>query len=338
MADFNNGIECLCGIDPQAIPDHVLQSTKPIILKGFCVNWPLVQAGLSGSEALATTLLNYYSGQPVHACYGQPETQGRVFYNDKLDGFNFTGANVPLNQVLDKLIAHQDDPEPPTIYVASTEVNRWFPSFVNDHLCTIPNASPLTSLWLGNKTRIAAHYDFPANLACNLVGKRKFTLFPPEQIANLYIGPLDFAPGGQPISMVDFANPDFNKYPKFKDALNHAHVAELEPGDALYLPSMWWHHVEALSSINVLLSHWWRDSEPFMGRPDNALTASILAIRSLPKNQRMAWKAIFDHYIFEPELDPLDHIPQSAKAELNYPLDELSARKLRADLQNKLKR
>lgn len=335
---MNIQVKQLHGIDPNAMPDSVLHSEQPIVLKGFCQDWPLVKAGLVSKQQAARELQGYYSGKPVHACYGSPENNGRIFYNDTLDGFNFKGANIHLDQVLDTIFKHQDDPNPPTVYVASTEVNNWFPGLIADHKCTIPDVSPLTSIWLGNQTRIAAHFDFPANIACNLVGQRKFTLFPPDQISNLYIGPLNFAPGGQAISMVDFAAPDFNQYPKFTTALEHAITLELEPGDALLLPSMWWHHVEALSSFNILMSHWWRNTPPYLGRPDNALSAAILAIRSLPKAQRLAWKHIFNHYIFDDELAPLEQIPDRAKAELTTPLDELSARQLRADLQNKLKR
>ena len=74
--------------------------------------------------------------------------------------------------------------------------------------------TPLASLWIGNQSRVAAHYDFPTNIACSVAGHRRFTLFPPEQLENLYVGPVDFTPAGQPISTVDFAQPD---YADFRD-------------------------------------------------------------------------------------------------------------------------
>ena len=138
--------------------------------------------------------------------------------------------------------------------------------------------------------------------------------------------------------MVDFHAPDFDKYPKFQQAIEAAQVAELEPGDALFIPSMWWHHVEALDAINVLVTHWWRDSAAYMGRPTNALQHAILSLRSLPIAQRKAWQAMFNHYVFEHELHDTDHITEHAQGMLSLPIDELSARKLRAELQNKLKR
>jgi hypothetical protein len=148
---------------------------------------------------------------------------------------------------------------------------------------------------------------------------------------------MEFAPGGQDISLVDFEQPDLVKYPKFEQAMAAAQVAELEAGDALFMPSMWWHHVEGLDAFNVLVTHWWRNSPAFMGRPNNALMLAMLSLRDLPKAQRQAWKAHFEYYIFDHEKQNLDHIPDQAKGVLSKPHDELAARKLRADLLNKLK-
>jgi hypothetical protein len=196
---------------------------------------------------------------------------------------------------------------------------------------------PLVSLWLGNRTRIAAHHDLPDNLACVVAGRRRFTLFPPDQLGNLYIGPLDFTPAGQPISLVDFARPDFERFPKFADALKHAKVTDLGPGDALFIPSMWWHHIEALDSFNMLVNYWWRQSPPYMDSPMNALMLALLTVRELPPAQRKAWENMFRHYVFEADESTAAHIPQSARRVL-APLDEAAARELRARLLQKLNR
>lgn len=331
-------VEVLEGLSFDTLSEQVLYSPTPVILKGIVEHWPITQAGKKGFQAATDYIKSVYSGEPVLACYGQPENSGRVFYNDDVTGFNYQGARIPLEQVIDTLAKHQNDNTPPTIYMGSTDANRWFPKLVTDNNCRIPNVNPYTSVWLGNQTRIAAHYDFPTNLACNVVGKRRFTLFPPEQVANLYPGPLEFAPGGQAISMVDFSNPDHEQFPNFEKAQKNAFVAELDAGDALILPSMWWHHVEGLEPFNVLITHWWRDTPAYMGKPDHALHAAILALRSLPNEQRQAWKALFDYYIFDENLNPQTHIPEHSQDILKYPLDENSARKIRADLLNKYKR
>ncbi|GAC35110.1 cupin-like domain-containing protein [Paraglaciecola polaris] len=337
MSLVEKSVKHITNCRPGDIPQFVLSSSEPLVLKGFANAWPIVEAGLDSPEQAANYLRSLYNGKPVFSAYGEPDTQGRVFYNDDMTGFNCQGVKADLNLVLDKLLAHRGDPTPPTIYVASADVNNWLPGFNQTNNAGMDEFNPLTNIWIGNHSRIAAHYDVPNNLACCVVGKRRYTVFPPEQIANLYVGPMELSPGGQDISLVDFSAPDYVKFPKFKQALQAAQVADLEPGDALFLPSMWWHHVEGLTDFNVLVTHWWRDSPAYFGRPENALKLAILSLRNLPPAQRDAWKAIFDHYIFAHQSGDLDHIPDAVKGMLSQPLDLLSAKKLRAELLNKLK-
>jgi hypothetical protein len=316
--------------------------TTPLILKGLCQAWPLVRAGLQSDAAAADYLLQYYQGEPVSVCHLAPEAMGRVFYNADFSGFNYQAGKMALPQLLQQLqrTSAQTAAGTPaaTWYMGSTEVNRWFAGLAVDNSLVAQLPQSLTSVWLGNQARIAAHFDFPHNLACNVVGHRTFTLFPPEQIANLYPGPMEFAPGGQDISLVDFLAPDFEQFPRFAQAQQAALIAALQPGDVLFIPSMWWHHVQGHDALNVLISHWWRDSPAYLGRPTNALLHSMLSLRSLPKAQRQAWQALFNYYIFDHDEVAEPPLPDAAKGMLTKPLDELNARQLRADLQNKLKR
>ncbi|MDN3651596.1 cupin-like domain-containing protein [Thalassotalea ponticola] len=338
MLNIDTQVKQITGVTAKNIPQFVIESDQPLLLKGFADDWPIVKEGLKSASAACAYIEQFYQGKAVNACYGDVSTKGRVFYNDSLDGFNYRAAKVDLKPVLAKLLQHIDDPSPPTMYVGSTEVSHFLPGFKEQHPISIDCHKPLTSIWIGNQSKIAAHYDFPLNIACNVVGKRRFTLFPPEQVKNLYTGPMEFAPGGQDISMVDFDNPDFAKFPKFETALAHAQVAELDPGDALFLPSMWWHHVEGLSGLNILVTHWWRDTPAYMGRPHNALLLAMLNLRNLPYAQRQAWKSIFEHYIFDHQEQDSAHLPEDAQGMLKTPMDELTARKIRAQLLEKLKR
>ena len=185
----------------------------------------------------------------------------------------------------------------------------------------------LASIWLGNRTRVAAHFDVPDNLACVVAGHRKFTLFPPDQLENLYIGPVDFTPAGQSISLVDFSDPDLDRFPKFEAAMRNAYLADMQPGDALFIPSMWWHHVESFDNLNVLINYWWRQSPSFMGTPADVLTHAFLSLRDLPPEQRSAWKGIFEHYIFDADETTAEHIPADKRGVLS-PLDDMTARKI----------
>ncbi len=325
-------------VRPDNLNDKILCSTTPIVLKGFCNNWPLVKEGKKGSKAAADYLMQYYKGQPVSAGYAEPETQGRIFYNEAVDGFNFKVATIPLPTVLKTILDNQGVQQPPTAYMGSTPVDTLLPNFRDAHNAQLGDKNAMANIWIGNQSRIAAHYDFPNNLACCLTGRRRFTLFPPEQLCNLYVGPLEFSPGGQEISMVDFANPDFDKFPKFANALAAASVAELESGDALYMPGMWWHHVQALDALNVLMTHWWLPTAAHSGRPIDALQMAIMSIRNLPPEQRAAWKNMFDYYVFEQEHHSHNHIPTRAQGMLRDNIDKAAAQKIKLNLIEKLKR
>jgi hypothetical protein len=199
------------------------------------------------------------------------------------------------------------------------------------------HSDPLASIWIGNRTTAATHYDMSNNIACCLVGRRRFTLFPPDQIANLYPGPLEPTPGGQVVSMVDLRAPDLDRFPRFRDAAAQAQVAEMEPGDVLLYPALWWHNVEALNAFNVMVNYWWNAVAAFVDTPMNTLLHGLLSLRDRPEAEKQAWRALFDYYVFGDAARPREHLPQVAQGPL-APLGEMGARRLRAMLLQKLNR
>jgi hypothetical protein len=317
------------------LTDAILQSTEPLILRGLVAHWPLVQA--AHEQQGDAYLRRFYQGDTVTALLGGPEIDGRFFYNDDISGFNFAPVHAKLDAIFGELRKHADDAEPPAIYVGSTTIDECLPGLRLENDVDLGQREALASIWIGNRTRIAAHYDLPDNLACVAAGHRRFTLFPPEQLSNLYVGPLDFTPAGQAISLVDFLNPDLVRFPRFAQAMEHAQVAELGPGDAIFIPSMWWHHIEALDPFNVLVNYWWRQSPPYMDTPTNALMMALMSMRDLPPAQRAAWQEIFRHYVFEADAATSSHIPLEALRVL-APLDSDAARILRAQLLKKMNR
>lgn len=116
-----------------------------------------------------------------------------------------------------------------------------------------------------------------------------------------------------------------------------AQVAELGPGDAVFIPSLWWHHMEGLDDFNVLVNYWWRPVPAWMDPPMNALMLSLLALRGLPPAQRRNWQALFDHYVFAAGGDTTAHIPEAARGVLG-PLDGAMAANVRSVLRKRLER
>jgi hypothetical protein len=331
----------LTGLAPTALPVELMRSPEPLVLRGLVRDWPAVQSNAQPGGVLAY-LRSLDAGSTVGAWLGPPGIGGRFDFLPDFSGVNFVREKMPLKAVIALLDHHAGDPQPPAIYVGSTTVDTCVPGFREANPLDLghadPSADALVSLWLGNRTRVAAHQDLPDNLACVVAGRRRFTLLPPDQVANLYIGPLESTLAGQPTSLVDFNAPDLDRFPRFKQALQHAHVAELGPGDAVFIPSMWWHHVEALDAVNLLVNCWWRQSPPHMDSPMAALLLALMTVRDLPPAQRDAWRSLFDHYVFDAGEGTAAHLPPQSRQVLAAPLDEATTRALRARLLRRLNR
>lgn len=313
---------------------EVLQSTQPVLLRGLVRHWPLVQAAERSDADFCDHLRGFGAQTRLGLWRGAPEIDGRFFYNADFSGFNFQREISTLGALLDELLAGSRD----ALYLGSTELDGSFPGLRQHHdLPALAGFDPLASLWLGNRMQVATHFDLPDNIACVVAGRRRFTLFPPEQVANLYIGPLDLTPAGQPVSLVDVTRPDLARFPRYAQALEQAQVFELAPGDALFIPSQWWHGVQSLAPVSALVNFWWRQSPAYMDTPLNTLMLALMTLRDLPPAQRDAWRALFDHYVFDADEHTAAHLPPAARGVL-APLTESGARQLRALLLNRLNR
>tara|TARA_B100000989_G_scaffold294452_1_gene273598 strand:- start:227 stop:1225 length:999 start_codon:yes stop_codon:yes gene_type:complete len=318
------------------LPEEILLSNEPLLLKNFVHDWPLVKEAKKSDSAVISYLRNFDAKKPLTAMTGDPSIKGRIFYNEDLSGFNFDYRRVSLEEIFQKLTECSKLQEPPMIYVGSTNIDNWLPGFREENDITLGKHQPIASLWIGNRSRVAPHYDFPTNIACSVAGKRRFTFFSPEHLDNLYVGPIDFSPAGQPISLVDLLDPDYEKFPKYRNAESDAIVADLDVGDAVLIPSMWWHHVEARNDLNVLVNYWWRTTPNFMGSPLNVLQHAIMGLRDLPDEQRGIWKSLFDYYVFNQKEENISHIPENARGALN-PMDENIADKIKNVLSDKFR-
>ena len=298
---------------------EIIPAGRPVVLKGLVGDWPLVQA-----SDLAAHLRRFETGRPVGAFLGSPGMGGRFCYGPGLKGFNFDRIQLSLTDLLARLGAGG----PEYLYAGAIPAPSHLPGLEADNPMPMlaPDQERLTSLWLGNRTITAAHWDLAQNIACVVAGRRRFTLFPPEQVRNLYVGPLDNTLAGQPISLVDFDAPDLEAYPLFAEAMDHALVAELEPGDAIYIPSLWWHHVRSLENFGALVNFWWRDGPAYMVTPMFTLWHAMLTIRDLPAKERAAWRDFFDHYVFQTNGDPMAHLPVEARGLMAPMTREIEAR------------
>lgn len=324
------------GLDAEQFRTEILPLNEPAILRGVIADWPAVRAGRESPAAICSYLTRFDAGHPIQTLQGSAGIRGHFFYRDDMRGLNFERRKEPISSTLERLLGLQDAAEPPALYIESTPVADYLPDFPRENtLSLLPYKAP-PRIWIGNAITVQTHFDLNDNIACVVAGRRRFTLFPPHQLANLYVGPFDFTLSGPPVSMVSLRDPDYSRYPKFSEALEHAQIAELEPGDALYIPYFWWHHVESLAKLNVLVNYWWNPARS-ASSPFDCLLHAILALRDLPQNQREAWSVMFDHYVFRKNGDPMAHLAPEHRGMLG-PMTPERAAQIRATLARLLSR
>lgn len=298
--------------DDAFVRREVIESAEPAVLRGFVMHWPIVEAGRISPAAVLEMLRRFDNGTPVDAIMMSPEFGGRVSYDEGMTGFNFVRNRLPVSEIGQQVLRYGAFANPPSVAVQSALIRDCLPGFSAENSLSLLGETVLPRVWLGNAIVTPTHLDEWNNIGCVVTGRRRFTLFPPEQIANLYIGPLDFAPTGAPTSLVSLHAPDFERFPKFRDALSAALTADLGPGDAIFIPPLWWHHVESLEKFNLLVNYWWHATAGVAAGSDSGfdcLIAAILNLRPLPAATREAWRSLFDHYVFGDQTDVTKHIP-----------------------------
>jgi len=325
-------------LDDEAIRREVIASARPAVLRGLVDAWPAVGAGRCSPAAAVEYLRRFDNGGLVDAIMTPPEVEGRVFYNDAMSGFNFVRNRLPIAAVAEQALRYGAFARAPAVAAQSALMRDCLPGFSADNPLSVLDSAVLPRIWLGTAITTPTHLDEWNNIGCVVCGRRRFTLFPPEQIANLYIGPLDFAPTGAPMSLVPLHDPDLARFPRFREALKAAVTAELAPGDAIFIPPLWWHHVESLEPFNLLINYWWHG---IAGTAIGALSGfdclihALLNLRSLPPATRAAWGALFHHYVFEAEAGGTDHIPEQRRGVLGT-LSSADAARVRAYLAERL--
>lgn len=306
------GISEWHNVDAACFSQNIVPLQQPAVLRQAVRDWPAVQAGLNSKQALRDYIAAMDNNAEVNTVLAHPDTGGRLSYNADLSGLNFERHKAPLTAVIDELRRIDGKSDALHIAVQSARADLCLPHFSRYNPMPLLATEVVPRIWLGNKIVVPAHFDHADNLACVVAGQRRFTLFAPEQVVNLYPGPLDFTPAGAPVSMVDHTKPDYSRYPKYARALQQAVYAELEPGDVLYIPALWWHQVESLSGVNMLVNYWWGgsiadDASPVS--PFDSLLHCLLTMQQVPAEQRRHWQALFGHLVFHADGDPVAHLP-----------------------------
>jgi hypothetical protein len=308
--------------------EAIVAADAPVVIKGLLDAWPALAAGRQSAQAMNAYLKGMDRGAQAPVMEAPASSGGWFSYGPDMREFAFSKRQAGISETLDRIEGLMGDPEAPFVAIQMLPLATHLPEFVPRNLMPLLPSQVMPRLWIGGPLRTQTHNDRDHNLACVLAGRRRFLLFPPTQVGNLYVGPLDNPP---PLSLVNPEAPDLERFPKFRQALAAAQVADLEPGDALFMPKYWWHHVTSLDPYNAMVNYWWGDTAAGLERANDVFLTALLALKDLPPGERAYWKAMFDAYVFG-DGEAVAHIPESLQGALG-PM----SRSFRATLKQQLK-
>lgn len=121
----------------------------------------------------------------------------------------------------------------------------------------------LTNIWIGNHmSTTSLHHDPYENIYCQILGCKKFTLFPPQEYHMMqekrYVGAHYALEDGRFVLRKD--EPE-NTVPWLTLPASRIGLEViLQPGETLYLPALWFHQVEQIDNdegMCVAVNYWW---------------------------------------------------------------------------------
>ncbi|ABC29584.1 cupin-like domain-containing protein [Hahella aquimaris] len=132
-------------------------------------------------------------------------------------------------------------------------------------------------LWLGPSGHTEPlHWDCGEGTVLMLHGAKKVVLFPPEQSENLYPFSLYGSPAAPWFSKVYVAKPDYDAYPKLREAMKHKIELVLRKGEVLFIPVYWWHELSSIGKdfYTCSVNRFWR-VKPFSRLTSNKLGLAL---------------------------------------------------------------
>lgn len=289
---------------------------------------PLPIAGRRASRAAATTpppppaalppilqrLRDLAGHRPVITSWSRRRGDGLLSYQRGARGKSWSDSRTSFAAFLDDVHAEASAPTGHVLYLQSSVLSRELPELAPLFPLELLQPEELRQssprLWIGSGGhRVGLHFDVDHNLHCVVAGEKRFLLYPPAALPDVYLGPLDASPAGAPTALVDPLHPDLAAFPRFAAAAAQALVAELGPGDVLALPAYWLHHVES-RGLNIAVTYWWSDLPAEQRTAAAAAWAhGLLALRSLPPRWREQYRLLFEHFVFHAHGDPYAHLP-----------------------------
>ncbi len=266
-------------VDADRFRNEIYPLDRPAVLRGLVSDWPAVREGRKSPKALCDYIKSFDLGRPIQTAVGPPEIKGRLFYNDGITGFNYERVHETFQAAITRILTNLNNSSPPAVYAGAVSTAEGFPGFAKENTLSLLSPSVVSRIWAGNAVTAPTHYDTSDNIACVVSGHRRCTFFPPEQLANLYVGPLEYTcRAGQPTSLVKVGAADLARYPRYAQAPGQAAetTAISHLGTRCSFRTCGGTNIESLDPFNILVNYWWYE-ELFRGAPGTPFAGAGVA-------------------------------------------------------------
>lgn len=232
-------------IERRPLPDFATfveqyySKNRPVIFTGAVDHWKALQRWTPHylQEAYGNALVEIQYGRDSNPQYEQQSYQHR--------------RQVPMGEFVNMVLKAESSNNmymtANNFGVTNKALSGLFDDVGNlgDGYLDMPRLLEHGYLWFGPKGTVTPlHHDLTNNLFVQIYGRKRFRFIPALQVPLMYNFHHVF-------SEVDLLNPDLERFPEFANARVIDFV--VEPGETLFIPIGWWHHVVALD-VSISLS------------------------------------------------------------------------------------
>jgi hypothetical protein len=229
-------------LSPIDFQQTYLAQERPVILRNAIRDW----------EPLRTWTPEYLRGALGESRVTVARSPDGDYYDPDTKVLRLPDVKLPFSEFIDHVFSPSGSTD--KYYLKQTSLSEFEPlarQVLNpDHIQT-PDVT--RNLWIGSAGNVTgAHYDMEENLLAQVRGRKRVILAPSSQMDELYpCSPFSIKPN---FSRVNLARPDLSRFARYRQATPLE--GTLEPGDVLYIPIYWWHHVTSLDA-GISVNFWW---------------------------------------------------------------------------------
>jgi [protein]-arginine 3-hydroxylase / protease len=255
MRNTSQAIERVEKLSPEVFYRDFVRRNRPVVIRGVVDQWPALARW--SPEYLGAT---YADARVLYTAWesDNPANDPTDYYRTRKRHWTTlgefvarmqTGADSSRNYLTQFRIFHELPQLSADVRALDPfmRIPAYLPATIKRRLKKAP------TLWLGPaETVTPIHFDGADNLLVQVFGRKRLTLIPPAQSACLYypclrLGHVNYSP-------VDVEEPDYARFPRYKDATPLE--VTIEPGEMLFIPVRWWHHARSLTP-SISLNFWW---------------------------------------------------------------------------------